>query len=121
MIFEIDKNSKIGEFTYIPYRITRGANIYRYNDDTLGVYLTSAITGHRLLNEYSHLFRVFQHGDHEMSLLFPESRIEEAAVILKAKVQGKNISPRSKRNITKKIRSFERFSGVKIDFMSKVI
>jgi hypothetical protein len=44
------------------------------------------------------MFTAFQMGTGEGTLLFPENRLPEAALILKPHVKGKNVSPRAKRN-----------------------
>lgn len=56
-------------------------------------------TVNRLLKEYPDLFKPFQIGDSEATLLFSEADIEKAAAILKARVMGKNKSPKPKRQI----------------------
>lgn len=96
--YECDvRTGQSGEFTYIPCHIRPGANVYRHNDNTLLVYISGIKTVNRLLREYPGIFRPYQTGDSEASLLFKVSDIQKAAVILKAKVQGKNLSPKPKK------------------------
>lgn len=96
VIFEIDKRTGMAcEFSYIP--ILGGGNICRHDDKTLNVFISSN-RGKFLLKDYPDLFRVFQQGQTEMTLLFDESNIKQVAAILKVKIQGKNVSPRAKRN-----------------------
>lgn len=97
--YEMDKLGKPSEFTFIPCRIKKGSNIYRYNNEVLAAYIPSMQIVRRLHLEYSHLFRPFQTGDKEGTLLFNESNLPEVVFILKIKVKGCNVSPRSKRNI----------------------
>lgn len=100
--FEVDRRTgKVGEFSFIP--ILGSGNICRHNASILNVFLSSN-RGKFLLKEYPELFRVFQLGQAEMTLLFDEAIIKQVATILKAKTQGKNVSPRSKRNIKLKER-----------------
>ena len=100
ILYECDKKTdKSCEFTFIPCRIKKGSNIYRHNDDVLSAYISSAKLAHRLLKEYPDLFKAFQMGDSEATLLFNETYIERAAVILKARIMGKDLSPKPKRQI----------------------
>lgn len=99
VVTETDKRTgKPLEFTFVPCRIKKGTNICRHNADTLNVYIPGIKTANRLLKEYPDIFKPFQAGDSEATLLFPECMIDEAAIILKAIVKGANTSPRSKRN-----------------------
>lgn len=66
----------------------------------LNVYIPSMKIVNRLLKEYPRIFRAFQIGDNEGTILFTEEQLPEVAKILKARIQGKNVSPRSKRNKT---------------------
>lgn len=101
VVFETDKRTgKPAEFVYIPCRIKRGSNIVRHDENTLNAYIPSVKIANRLLQEYSDLFELFQIGDSEATLLFNEADIAKVAAILKAKVQGKNKSPRPKRTVT---------------------
>ena len=52
----------------------------------------------RLL-EHPDIFKPFQMGDSEATLLFAESDMERAATILKPRVMGKNMNPRPKRKV----------------------
>lgn len=98
--YEMDKRTgKPAEFTYIVCKIKKGANIYRYNNDTLNVYIPSIRIANSLLKEHSDIFKTFIFGDREAILQFPESRLSDAAKLLKPMVLGKNVSPRSKRNL----------------------
>lgn len=94
----MDKFKKPQEFTFIPCRLKSGTNICRHNEKTLSVYIPSSIMARNLLIDYPDMFTLFQIGDREAILLFPESMLPEAAIILKAYIQGRNISPRSKHN-----------------------
>ncbi|NJD04658.1 MAG: hypothetical protein FIA99_19135 [Ruminiclostridium sp.] len=97
VILETDKKTgKPLEFTFIPCRIYKGANICRYSGTMLNAYLPSIKVFNRLLKEHPELFTAFQTGSSEGTLLFKESDMEEAAIILKAYTLGKNISPRSR-------------------------
>ncbi len=99
VIFEIDTKGKPSEFALIPCGIKRGSTICRHSDDTLSVYITGIKTANRLSREYPDLFRPFQIGDSEATLLFNEADIEKAAAILKARILGKNMNPRPKRKV----------------------
>jgi hypothetical protein len=99
VLFETDKQGKACEFTYIPCGIIKGCNICRHSDNMLNVYIPSSRTAKRLLSEYPEIFKPFQVGDSEATLLFKESDIDKAAKILKARVMGKNKSPRPKRRM----------------------
>lgn len=100
VLFEIDKAGKPCEFTFIPCRIKKGANICRHNGDVLNIYIPSIKMANRLSREYPDLFKPFQTGDSEAVLLFNEADIEKAAAILKARVMGKGMSPKPKRKVT---------------------
>jgi hypothetical protein len=96
-MYEIDKcTGKALEFVYVPCKIKKGSNIYRYNDNILNVYIPSSIIVNNLLKDYSDIFKPLQIGNGEATLLFNESDIEKVAVILKAKTYGKNKSPKPK-------------------------
>lgn len=97
--YEIDKTGKPGEFTFIPLKLKRGSNIVRHNENILSVYIPSKTITKRLLTEYPDLFKLLSVGDSEDILLFAESRLPEAAEILRPYIKGRNVSPRSKRNI----------------------
>jgi len=100
VIYEMDvKTGKPLEACYIKCR--RGVNIYRHSDNVLSAYIPSRMRSTYLLKEYPGLFTTFQIGDKESTILFDESKIEEAASILSAMVKGKNVSPKSKRNRVK--------------------
>ena len=99
-VFEMDlKTGKPLEACYI--KCKRGVNIYRHNDNVLNAYIPSRMRSTYLLKEYPGLFTPYQTGDKEGSILFDESELEEAALILGAMVKGKNVSPKSKRNRVK--------------------
>ncbi len=106
VLYETDKVGKVCEFTYIPCRIIKGCNICRHSYNTLNVYIPSSRTAKRLLSEYPEIFKPFQVGDNEATLLFSECKMDEAAVILRARVKGKNQNPKPKRkcNLTEKQR-----------------
>jgi hypothetical protein len=74
----------------------------------LFAYISSVIIGSRLLKEHPDLFRLFLQSDCEIILSFDESKMNEAARILKAWILGRNISPSSKRNV--KFQNVERKS-----------
>lgn len=98
VMFECDtRTGQAAEFSYIPCLIRPGANIYRFNDDTLAAYIPGMRTVNRLLQEHSDLFRPLQAGDSEATLLFNEANISQAAAILKARVKGKNKNPKPKK------------------------
>ena len=100
MVYETDEQTgKPLEFTFIPCRIRKGANICRHNETTLSVYIPGTRTANMLLTEHPDIFKPFQIGDTEVTLLFSESMLPEVAEILKPVVKGKEISPRSRRNI----------------------
>ncbi len=99
VLYETDKTGKACEFTFIPCLIKRGSNICRHSDTILNVYITSSKIINRLLKEYPDLFRPFQTGNGEGTLLFDESNIDKAAAILKPKVLGKGMSPKPKRQV----------------------
>lgn len=98
--YEMDKRTgKPAEFTFIPCRIRKGANICRHDEGTLNVYIPGTRAANTLLAEYPDIFKPFQIGDSEVTLLFPELMLPEVIEILRPIVKGKGISPRSKRNI----------------------
>lgn len=86
--------------TVVPCRVRPGANIYRYNDDTLAVYVPGTKAVNNLLENYSDTFRPFQMGDKESTLLFAEKDIEKAAFILKPRTRGKNMNPKPRKKRT---------------------
>ena len=97
VVYECDKTSgKPEENTFIPCRIRKGANICRHNETTLNVYVPGIKAVKRILSQYPDIFTSFQMGDWEVTLLFPESKIEQAAAILRPIVKGANVSPKSK-------------------------
>lgn len=97
VIFECDKNTgKPLENTFIPCRVRKGVNICRYNETTLNVYIPGIKAVKTLLGKHPDIFTLFQMGDHEATLLFPESKMQQAAAILKPIIKGANISPKSK-------------------------
>lgn len=98
IVYEIDNNGKPCEFSFIPCGIKRGANITRHNDNILNVYIPSVKKTMRLLREYPDIFKPFIITDGEGILLFNERYIDKACKILRARIQGKNLSPRAKRN-----------------------
>jgi len=98
VVFEVDTCGKPMEFTFIPCRIRKGANICRHDDATLNVLIPGSGTADRLLKEYPDLFQPWQMGAAEATLTFPEARMIEAAKILKPFTLGKAVSPRAKRN-----------------------
>lgn len=99
VLFEIDKAGKPCEFSFIPCRIKKGASICRQDDNTLNVYVPGIKTVNRLLKDHADIFKPFKIGDKEAILLFRESDIDKAATILKARVMGKNMSPKPKRKV----------------------
>lgn len=99
VLFETDKTGNPCEFTFIPCLTKKGANICRHNENTLNVYIPGIKIANRLLKECPDLFKPFQIGDSEATLLFNEADIEKAAAILKARVGGKNKSPKPKREV----------------------
>lgn len=99
-LFEIDKTGKVCEFTHIPCQIKKGSNICKHSDTVLNAYIPSIKILNRILKEYPEMFKPFQVGDTEGTLLFKEADIEKAAVILKARVKGKGMSARPKRQVT---------------------
>jgi hypothetical protein len=120
VLFETDiRTGQAAEFTYVPCRIRKESNIYRHSDSVLAVYLPGQGTANRLLNEYPDLFRPFQTGGSEATLLFDEKDIEKAAFILKPRTKGKNMNPRPKRkqNLTDEQRAVigERLSKARIN------
>ena len=94
--YEMDKNGKVCEFTFIPCMIKKGTNICRYDDNTLSVYIPSIQIINRLLKEYPLLFKPHQIGDTEGTLLFSETDIKQADKILKIRTKGKSLSPKNK-------------------------
>ena len=101
VLWETDtRTGQAAEFTFVPCRIRKGAVIYRFNDNILAVYIPGSRTANRLLQEHSDIFRAFQMGDIEIILFFSEKDIKKAAAILKARIQGKNKSPKPKRKRT---------------------
>lgn len=100
VLYETDKRTgKVCEFTFIPCRVRKGANICRYSDTMLNVYIPGKPTVNRLLTEHPEIFKPLQIGDTEGTLLFPESMIGAVVDILKPFVMGKNKSPRPKRKV----------------------
>lgn len=98
--FEMDKKCKPCEFSFMPCAIKKGSNICRHNADILNIYVPSGIVIKNLLKAYPQLFKKFQHGDYDGTLLFAESDMPTVAKILKARTKGANVSPRAKRNAT---------------------
>jgi hypothetical protein len=102
---EIDSKGHICEGSFIPCKIGKRSQIYRYNDAKLRVWIESNTKSgntsvcKRLINNYPHIFTVVVQGDTETILEFNELDIEQAAKILKVRVRGKKISPRSKKNL----------------------
>lgn len=118
--YETDvRTGKAAEFTYVPCRVRPGANIYRFNDNTLAVYVPGTKAVNNLLENHSDIFRPFQMGDKEATLLFDEKNLEQAAFILKPRTKGKNMNPRPKRkqNLTDEQRAVigERLSKARIN------
>ena len=103
VLYECDvRTGKPQEFTYIPCRIKKGSNICRHSETMLNAYITSAKIIQRLLREHPDIFTMLQDCDYEGTLLFPESRIDEVAPILKIQTSGRTLSSRPKytQNIT---------------------
>lgn len=96
---EIDNNYKPLDSVFIICGICKGANIYRHDNRSLSTYIPSLIIGKRLLKENPDIFSTFLQGYNEMILLFNETDINKVASVLKIKIKGSNISPKSKRNI----------------------
>jgi len=100
VLYECDvRTRKPAEFTYIPCLIKKGSNICRHSETMLNAYITSAKIIRRLLSEYPDIFTMWQDCDSEGTILFPESRIDEVAPILKIQTRGKNLSPYPKRKV----------------------
>lgn len=97
VMYEMDKSEKPCEFTLIPCRIRKDASICRHNDDTLNAYIPSIKTVNRLLRDYPDIFKPYQIGDSEGTLLFAELDMIKAAAILKPRVLGKNLNPKPKK------------------------
>lgn len=96
--FEMNKQGKPCEFAFIPCAIKKGSNICRHNDNVLNIYIPSSKIINRLQQEHPDLFKSFQAGNGEGTLLFNEIDLPEVAKILKIRTKGCNVSPRSKRN-----------------------
>lgn len=92
--YETDKAGKPQEFTFIPCGIKRGTNICRHSDNMLNVYIPSRRIIDRLLLDYPDIFKPYQVADTEGTIIFSESLIGKAAVILKARTKGKDLTPR---------------------------
>jgi hypothetical protein len=119
VLFETDvRTGKAAEFTYVPCRIRPGANIYRYNDDTLVTFIPGTKAVNNLLKNHLEIFRPFQKGDKEATLLFAEKDMKQAAFVLKPRTKGKNMNPRPKRkqNLTDEQRAVigERLSKARL-------
>jgi hypothetical protein len=99
-MYEVDKRAgKALEFTYVLCRIKKGSNICRYSNDVLNVYIPSSIITNSLLKEYPDIFRPFQMGNGEATLLFDETDINRVAVILKIQTRGRCQSPKPRRKL----------------------
>lgn len=98
ILFEVDKQGKPAEFSFIPCRIKRNSSIYRHNSTTLGAYVVGKYTINKLIG-LPELFKPFQVGDSEASFLFPERLLPEAAAILRPYVKGAALSPKPRRKI----------------------
>lgn len=99
--YDVDKRTgKAAEFTFIPCGIKKNSNISRHSGNMLNAYIPSIKVFNRLLREYPELFTSFQVGDSEGTLLFKESDMKAAAVILKARTKGKDMPARPKRQVT---------------------
>ena len=100
VLYETDtRTGQAAEFTFVPCRIRKGAVIYRFNDNILAVYIPGSRTANRLLQEHPDIFRSFQTGDSESSLLFDEKNIDRAATVLLPRVKGRNMSPKPRKKI----------------------
>jgi len=97
--YEFDRDGKPAEFTFIPCCIKRGANIYRYSENKLCVYIPSVCIAKRLAKTHSKIFSIYLEGDSEVVLIFDEKNIKATEGILKIYKKGKNISPKSKKNL----------------------
>ena len=97
--YEFDSEGKPAEFTFIPCCIKKGANIYRYSDTKLCVYIPSVCIAKRLAKVHSEIFSIHLEGDYEVVLIFDEKDIEKTEDILKIYKKGKNTSPKSKKNL----------------------
>ncbi|MCX8167321.1 MAG: hypothetical protein N3E37_05735, partial [Candidatus Micrarchaeota archaeon] len=66
--YEMDiRTGKALEAVYIPCYLSKKSAIYRHNDNTLNLYISSIIKGRRLLEKYPGIFKAFQVGSHEMT------------------------------------------------------
>lgn len=107
VLYETDvRTGAACEFTFVPCRIAKGANICRHGEETLNAYIPSIKIIRRLLKEYPELFTKFQIGDKEGTILFKESDMGKVESLLKPRVLGKNVSPRpkKKRNLSEEQR-----------------
>ena len=97
--YEFDSQGKPAEFTFIPCCIKRGANIYRYSETKLCVYIPRVCIAKRLVKNYGEIFSIHLEGDCEVILIFDEKDIKKTEDILKIYKKGKNISYKSKKNL----------------------
>lgn len=120
VLLETDvRTGKAAEFTYVPCRVRPGVNIFRFNDNTLAVYVPGTKSVNNLLKDHADIFRPFQMGGSEAVLLFDEKDMEQAAFILKPRTKGKNMNPRPKRkqNLTDEQRAVirERLNNARLN------
>ena len=91
------KSSSNSNDTFLKCRYS--SQIYRWNNKTLVLYLTSTNTVNNVmpkLKEEGVKLTLHTEGDTEYVYLFPEKDIEKVASIMKPQIKGKNIKPKSK-------------------------
>lgn len=92
------KPSKNNDDTFLKCKYN--SEIYRYNEDTLALYLTSTNTANNVipkLKEAGVKLTLHIEGDTEYIYLFPEKDIDKVAAIMKPQIKGKNIQAKSKK------------------------
>jgi len=74
------------------------SQIYRWDNKTLALYLTSTNTDNNVmpkLKKEGVVFTPYIEGDGEYVYFFPEEYIKKVASIMKPQIKGKNVSPKS--------------------------
>ena len=88
VVFEMDKRTgKPAEFCFVPCKIYRGTNVYRYSENKLGVYIPSKRIFNRL--SQNEIFEIFCAGDSEGILLFEEKNLKIAEKALHSVICGR--------------------------------
>lgn len=104
---ETNKPINNGENTYI--KCKKNAQVYRYNDEVLVLYVPSRPTAlyyEKCLNNAC--FR-YDYSDYEGQFYFYEENIDKVMEVCKPFVSGKNIKPKNKRSYKENVEKSEGF------------